>query len=379
MRERLARRAAGRLGGRRGVRRAERPAPDAPRRWIVDPIDGTKSYVRGVPVWATLLALEVDGELTVGVVSAPALGRRWWAARGAGRVRARRARTGAAPAARLGRPGARRRPAVPRRARGLARGRAARRAARAERALLAHAGLRRLLAVHAGRRGRGRDRARPGGVAVGSGGAAWWSCRRRAAGSPTWAAWPPPTAATRSPPTGLLHDAALGLVARQRSSAGLSGSEGAYSCDGAAVRDRRRRRARGGDPAPRRAAGADVPLATRMRPQTLDELVGQEHLLAAGSALRRAIEEGHPHSMILHGPPGSGKTTLARLVAAGLGRGVRGGERRAGRARRGAGGDRARPASGCSAAAGGRCSSSTRSTASTRPSRTRCCRRSRTG
>ena len=65
----------------------------------------------------------------------------------------------------------------------------------------------------------------------------------------------------------------------------------------------------------RDAAGAEVPLATRMRPTTLDELVGQERLLAAGSALRRAIEEGHPHSMILHGPPGSGKTTLARLVA----------------------------------------------------------------
>ena len=54
------------------------------RRWIVDPIDGTKSYVRGVPVWATLLALEVAGELTVGVVSAPALGRRWWASRRSG-------------------------------------------------------------------------------------------------------------------------------------------------------------------------------------------------------------------------------------------------------------------------------------------------------
>lgn len=56
----------------------------ASRRWIVDPIDGTKSYVRGVPAWATLLALEIDGELVVGVVSAPALGRRWWAARGNG-------------------------------------------------------------------------------------------------------------------------------------------------------------------------------------------------------------------------------------------------------------------------------------------------------
>jgi len=61
--------------------------------------------------------------------------------------------------------------------------------------------------------------------------------------------------------------------------------------------------------------GQVVPLATRLRPTTLDELVGQERLLASGSALRRAIEEGRPHSMILHGPPGSGKTTLARLVA----------------------------------------------------------------
>ena len=54
------------------------------RRWILDPIDGTKNYVRGIPVWATLLALEVDRELSVGVVSAPALHRRWWALRGAG-------------------------------------------------------------------------------------------------------------------------------------------------------------------------------------------------------------------------------------------------------------------------------------------------------
>ena len=56
----------------------------APRRWIIDPIDGTKNYVRGIPVWATLLALEVDGRIEVGVVSAPALYRRWWAGRGEG-------------------------------------------------------------------------------------------------------------------------------------------------------------------------------------------------------------------------------------------------------------------------------------------------------
>ncbi|WZH52895.1 MAG: histidinol phosphatase [Nocardioides alkalitolerans] len=54
------------------------------RRWIVDPIDGTKNFVRGVPVWATLIGLEVDGEIVAGVVSAPALQRRWWAAKGQG-------------------------------------------------------------------------------------------------------------------------------------------------------------------------------------------------------------------------------------------------------------------------------------------------------
>ncbi len=55
-----------------------------PRRWILDPIDGTMSYARGVPIWATLIALEVDGVMQVGVASAPALRRRWWAARGEG-------------------------------------------------------------------------------------------------------------------------------------------------------------------------------------------------------------------------------------------------------------------------------------------------------
>jgi histidinol phosphatase-like enzyme (inositol monophosphatase family) len=55
-----------------------------PRQWVVDPVDGTKNFVRGVPVWATLVALRVDLEVRIGVVSAPALGRRWWAERGGG-------------------------------------------------------------------------------------------------------------------------------------------------------------------------------------------------------------------------------------------------------------------------------------------------------
>jgi len=53
-------------------------------RWIIDPIDGTKNYVRGIPVWGTLIALQHRAETTVGVVSAPALGRRWWATLGGG-------------------------------------------------------------------------------------------------------------------------------------------------------------------------------------------------------------------------------------------------------------------------------------------------------
>jgi len=59
-------------------------APGGSRRWVIDPIDGTANYVRGIPVWATLIALQVEGEAVVGVVSAPLLGRRWWAARGQG-------------------------------------------------------------------------------------------------------------------------------------------------------------------------------------------------------------------------------------------------------------------------------------------------------
>lgn len=55
-----------------------------PRRWVIDPIDGTKNFVRGVPVWATLIALMDGDEVVMGLVSAPALNRRWWAARGSG-------------------------------------------------------------------------------------------------------------------------------------------------------------------------------------------------------------------------------------------------------------------------------------------------------
>ena len=63
-------------------------------------------------------------------------------------------------------------------------------------------------------------------------------------------------------------------------------------------------------------AESGAPLAVRMRPGNLKELVGQAQIVGSGSALRTAIESGHPHSAILYGPPGSGKTTLARIAAA---------------------------------------------------------------
>ncbi len=65
----------------------------------------------------------------------------------------------------------------------------------------------------------------------------------------------------------------------------------------------------------KRALDAASPLAERMRPRTIDEVVGQKHLLSEGQPLRSAFENAHPHSMILWGPPGVGKTTLARLMA----------------------------------------------------------------
>ena len=57
------------------------------RRWILDPIDGTRNYSRGIPIFATQIALEVDGEVELGLISAPALGHRWWAERGKGAFR----------------------------------------------------------------------------------------------------------------------------------------------------------------------------------------------------------------------------------------------------------------------------------------------------
>ncbi|GAB6857306.1 inositol monophosphatase family protein [Microbacterium xylanilyticum] len=79
----------------RGILQAERPedgilgeefgtSGDSRRQWIIDPIDGTANFLRGVPMWGTMISLAVDGVAQVGVVSMPALGRRWWAAPGLG-------------------------------------------------------------------------------------------------------------------------------------------------------------------------------------------------------------------------------------------------------------------------------------------------------
>ncbi|HZN75300.1 MAG TPA: histidinol-phosphatase [Micromonosporaceae bacterium] len=70
------------LGEEFGATKA--PAGPGPRQWVIDPIDGTKNFIRGVPIWATLIALMQGDQPVVGLVSAPALGRRWWAAVGHG-------------------------------------------------------------------------------------------------------------------------------------------------------------------------------------------------------------------------------------------------------------------------------------------------------
>ncbi len=86
--------------------------------------------------------------------------------------------------------------------------------------------------------------------------------------------------------------------------------------EGAGAGEERRRPGGGPDPDGGQAAvGQERPLAVAVRPRSLEQFVGQSHLLAEGSALRTAIEQGRAHSMVLYGPPGSGKTTLARIVA----------------------------------------------------------------
>ncbi|MBD8524451.1 AAA family ATPase [Pseudoxanthomonas sp. CAU 1598] len=75
------------------------------------------------------------------------------------------------------------------------------------------------------------------------------------------------------------------------------------------------RRSGGATPSLFQADASQRPLAERMRPRVLHEVVGQAHLLGPQGVIRRAFESGHPHSMVLWGPPGCGKTTLARLLA----------------------------------------------------------------
>jgi histidinol-phosphatase len=83
--EEIVRAQLGRTRPRDAVLGEELPATGhGPRQWVVDPIDGTKNFVRGVPVWATLIGLIDNGQVVLGLVSAPALGRRWWAAVGSG-------------------------------------------------------------------------------------------------------------------------------------------------------------------------------------------------------------------------------------------------------------------------------------------------------
>ena len=146
---------------RRGTRRGARTSGWGPRRWVVDPIDGTKNYVRGVPVWATLIALDGRGRgrrrRRVGAGAA----RRWWASKDGGAWTGKslsRLRRATSPTSPRSTPPRSRTP----RCRGWDDRGPARRLPRADPPLLADPGLRRLLVLHAGRRRRGRHRGRAG-------------------------------------------------------------------------------------------------------------------------------------------------------------------------------------------------------------------------
>jgi histidinol-phosphatase len=82
-----------------GEEEGYREGRESSARWLLDPIDGTNSFGRGIPIWATLIAFEQDGSSVVGVASAPALGTRWWASRGFGAYRGSLPRSGSGPLA----------------------------------------------------------------------------------------------------------------------------------------------------------------------------------------------------------------------------------------------------------------------------------------
>ena len=168
------------------------------RQWVIDPIDATKNYVRGVPIWATLVALMEGGEPVVGLVSAPALGRRWWAAKGLGAYAGRHtvAATAIPSPASAGWPTR----LLLLLAGWLGAGRPARRGGRDHPPGMAQPRLRGLLRVHAGRRGRGRHHGRAGTVPLGPRRAG--PDRHRGRRDVHRSGWrPAPAAAARSPPT----------------------------------------------------------------------------------------------------------------------------------------------------------------------------------
>ena len=165
--------------------------------WVIDPIDGTKNFIRGVPVWATLIGLMDEDDVIVGVVSAPALGRRWWAARDGGAWTGRSMTKAAAcrvsqvaslSDASLSYSGPRH----------LGAGRSADRVPRPEPEGLADSRLWRFLVSYARRRGRGRHLGRDGRQPLGPGRAPDRGDRGGRRRSPTWPACRARTAAAQS-------------------------------------------------------------------------------------------------------------------------------------------------------------------------------------